>query len=570
MHACRLDRPEKQKELLSRRLCYAPACLAGLLVLLSGCTHLREYFDNGFKVGPNYLRPPAPVAKNWIDAADPRVRQETDDLSQWWTVFNDPVLSALIHDAYRQNLTLHQAGCRVLQARAQQAISVGNIFPQTQQMTGDYKRYARSTKVPNNQNVRAPFYTEYTFGFNLAWELDFWGKFRRAIESANDNLDATVEDYDAVLVTLLGDVATYYVQLRTAEQRITYARANVELLRQTLRIAEARFKAGTSGELDVVQSRSTLEQTKAQIAELEISLRQANNQLCVLLGIPPEDLQARLGRSGIPTAPTEVAAGIPANLLRRRPDVRRTERQAAAQSAQIGVAEADFYPQISITGTINYAAGFPQLSPVGALVNLVGPPQGLDGNIGPTLTWNILNYGRIVNNVRLQDARFQELVAAYQQTVLNAAQDVENGLVTFLRAQERAKLQGASVEDLEKAVKIVLAQYKEGTVDLTRVTQIEQNLVLALDTLAQARGEIGLGLTQVYRALGGGWEIRCQEGPSAQAGVNDVAPGELPPAARPKQIPRPVAEQEKEKAVRNLIDNPEQLPPPLPQPQGER
>jgi NodT family efflux transporter outer membrane factor (OMF) lipoprotein len=485
--------------------------LVGVLVLavpLSGCTSLSEYIQNGFKVGPGYGRPPAPVASNWIDAADGRVRSATDDLSRWWTVFNDPVLDSLIRDAYLQNLTLRQAGARVLEARAQQAIAVGDFFPQTQQATADYQRIAESTKVTNRQNVRAPFYSQWTYGFNLAWELDFWGRFRRAIESADAGLDASVEDYDAVLVTLLGDVSTYYLQVRILQQRIAYAQANVKLLRQTLEIAEARFKAGTTGELDTVQARSTLEQTEAQINELEISLRQANNQLCVLLGIPPEELRARLGPGDIPTAPAEVAAGIPADLLRRRPDVRRAERQAAAQSAEIGVAEADFYPHISITGTIGYAAGSPRLSPVGALVNLVPPPRGLEGNIGPGAQWNILNYGRILNNVRLQEARFQELVAAYQQAVLTAAQDVENGLVTFLRAQERARLQAASVADLEKAVKIVLAQYKEGTVDLTRVTQIEQNLVLALDTLAQARGEIGLGLTQVYRALGGGWEIR--------------------------------------------------------------
>jgi len=242
-----------------------------------------------------------------------------------------------------------------------------------------------------------------------------------------------------VLVTLLGDVATYYAQVRTFEQRIAYTRANVELLSQTLKIAEARFKAGTTGELDVLQARSTLEQTQAQLAELEISLRQANNQLCVLLGIPPEDLRARIGPGAILNAPAEVVAGIPADLLSRRPDVRRAERQAAAQCAQIGVAEAELYPHFSITGTIAYSAGNPRLSPVGALVNLIPRPTALEGNIGPTFQWNILNYGRIVNNVRLQDAHFQELVAAYQSTVLTAAQEVENGLVTFLRARERAQ-----------------------------------------------------------------------------------------------------------------------------------
>ena len=190
-----------------------PCSLAGLLMLvvpLFGCTHLKEYIHNGFKVGPNYCRPPAPAAENWIDAADVRIRNENDDLRRWWTVFNDPVLNALVCDAYLQNLTLRQAGCRVLQARAQQAIAVGNFFPQTQQATGDYQRYAVSTAVPNRSNVRSPFYSQWTYGFTLAWELDFWGRFRRAVESANHSLDASVEDYDYVLVTLLGDVGTYY------------------------------------------------------------------------------------------------------------------------------------------------------------------------------------------------------------------------------------------------------------------------------------------------------------------------------------------------------------------------
>jgi NodT family efflux transporter outer membrane factor (OMF) lipoprotein len=479
--------------------------LAGLLMLgvpLSGCTHVKEYIHNGFKVGPNYRRPPAPAAENWIDTADARVRTENDNLLRWWTVFNDPELETIVGEAYLQNLTLRQAGLRVLEARAQQAIAVGTFFPQTQQTTGDYRGFAVSTAVPNRSNVRSPFYSQWTYGFTLAWELDFWGRFRRAIESANDSLDASVEDYDYVLVTLLGDVATYFAQMRTFEQRIAYARANVELLRQTLTIAEARYKAGTTGELDVLQARSTLEQTEAQISELEISLRQVNNQLCVLLGIPPEELRARLGPGPILTAPAEVAVGIPADLLRRRPDVRRAERVAAAQSAQIGVAEAELYPHISITGSVNYSAGTPLLPRLPALGGPV-TPRALEANIGPTFQWNILNYGRLRNNVRLQDARFQELVAAYQSTVLSAAQEVENGLVTFLQAQERAKFQAASVEDAEKAVRIVVAQYREGTVDFTRVTQIQQNLVQLLDTLAQARGEIGLGLIQVYRALGG-------------------------------------------------------------------
>jgi len=508
-----------------RRPDRSTACLAGLLVLvvpLSGCTSLKDYIHNGFKVGPNYGRPPAPVAPDWIDAADARVRKDPDDLSRWWTVFNDPVLDSLVCSAYQQNLSLRQAGFRVLEARAQRGIAAGNFFPQTQQATSDYTRNAISTETANRSFVQNRFYGQWDYGFNLAWELDFWGRFRRAIESADANLDASVEDYDAVLVTLLGDVATYYVQARTFEQRIRYARTNVEVQRKTLIIAEARFKAGTTGELDVVQARSTLEQTEAQIPEFEIGLRQAYNQLCILLGIPPEDLRARLGPAPIPTAPAEVVAGIPADLLRRRPDVRRAERQAAAQSAQIGVAEADFYPHISITGTIGSSAE--------QFTNLFRSTA-LEGTVGPTVQWNILNYGRILNNVRFQEATFQALVAAYQNAVLTAAQDVENGMVTFLRAQERTKFQAASVADAEKAVELVVAQYRAGTVDFTRVTQLEQTLVPLEDVLAQAQGEIALGLIQAYRALGGGWQIRC----------TGCEPTVLPPAGapRPPDGPKP-------------------------------
>jgi NodT family efflux transporter outer membrane factor (OMF) lipoprotein len=317
-------------------------------------------------------------------------------------------------------------------------------------------------------------------------------------------LDASVENYDSMLVTLLGDVATNYANYRTTEQRIKYAKQNVELQRQTLVLVKARFDAGTVSELDLDQARSTLAQTEATIPELEITLRQYNNELCILLGIPPEDLRAKIGSAPIPSAPPDVAVGIPADLLRRRPDIRAAERQAAAQCAQIGVAESNLYPHISITGTLEYSSE--------SFKNLF-TPAALNSTIGPSVTWNILNYGRILNNVRLQEATFQELVAAYQNSVLTAAQDVENGLVTFLKAQERTKLQAEAVAEAEKAVKIALVQYKGGIIDLTRVTQLETTLVQLQDTLALAQGEIGLGLIQVYRALGGGWEIRltgCQ------------------------------------------------------------
>ena len=240
-------------------------------------------------------------------------------------------------------------------------------------------------------------------------------------------------------------------------------------------------------------------QTQAQIPELQISARQYENQLCILLGIPPENLRARLGSAPIPTSPPNVAVGIPADLLRRRPDVRKAERLVAAQSAQIGLAESDLYPHISITGSLGYSTQFFS----GLLLE-----RGFMGSVGPSFQWNILNYGRLLNNRRMQDAKFRELIAAYQQTVITADQEAENGLATFLRAQERSKFQADSVDAAEKSTNIVLLQYKAGTVDYSRVTQILQNQVDQQNLLAQVQGEIARGLIQVYKALGGGWQLR--------------------------------------------------------------
>jgi NodT family efflux transporter outer membrane factor (OMF) lipoprotein len=523
------------------------ACLFPVAILLlgAGCTGPLEYVRNGFKVGPNYCKPPAPVAPQWIDAGDKRLGTESADLSKWWAVFNDPVLDSLICSAYQQNLSLRVAGMRVLEARAQLGIDIGNILPQTQSVSGDYNWHGLSDNTANNflqfhlppgsiPGATFPafkrWYGQWDYGFNLAWELDFWGRFRRAIESDTANLDASVENYDSVLVTLLGDVATNYVNLRVAEQRIKYAQENVNLQRETLKIVEARLKAGTTTRLDVAQARSTLEQTQATIPELQIALRQYSNQLCILLGIPPEELRARLGSAPIPTAPTEVAAGIPADLLRRRPDVRQAERLAAAQSAQIGVAEAEFYPHISLSGNLTWSAEFAK--------NLFSPGS-INGSFGPTFTWNILNFGRLLNNVHLQDATFRERIATYQNTVLTAANEVENGLTTFLHAQERTRLQGASVDDAVDAVNIGLAQYKAGTVDFTRVTQLELTVAQLQDTLALAQGEIATGLITVYRALGGGWEIRVQ-GCTATQLPGDQAPSDKS-GAEPLPAPRAAA-----------------------------
>jgi NodT family efflux transporter outer membrane factor (OMF) lipoprotein len=485
-----------------------------LALLACGCTSLTEFVHNGFKVGPNYERPSAPLAPVWIDAANPHVKRVPADYSAWWTAFGDPVLDDLVRTAYAQNVNLRVAGTRVLEARAQRAIAVGTLFPQTQTASGAFTHSQVSGNIANVPPHR--FFDDWTTGFNASWEIDFWGKIRRMIESTEDLVESSVDDYDNVMVTLIGDVATAYVQYRIFEQQIVYTQENVRIQRDSLRVATARWKAGQTSQLGVAQASSLLAQIEATIPLLETGLRQANNQLCVLLGMPPADLAAKLGPRNpiVPQSPLEVVVGIPADLIRRRPDLRSAERQIAAQNAQIGVAEASFYPTFFINGTFGYEA-----KDFGKLF----ASRSFTGQIGPAFQWEILNYGRILNNVRLQDFKTQELVGVYQQKVLAAAQEVENGIVSFLNSQREVRSFAASVKDARLTLKLASDNFEAGTIDYTPVFVAEQFLVQQQNAYAQAQGDIALGLIQVYRALGGGWELRLAEQAAAGEGSHGTA-----------------------------------------------
>ncbi len=512
-------------KLLSRTLIVALLLLAGNA---AGCTSFRDYVHNGFKVGPNYQTPAAPVAAHWIEYNDKRIHSAQDDPAGWWTVLNDPLLNNLMVNAYRQNLTLREAGYRILAARAQLGIVTGQFFPQQQTASGNYTRFG----------IADTYFSQYNFGFNLAWELDFWGRFRRAIISADDALQASVFDYDDVLVTLLGDVASSYVQVRTTQERIRLLDNIIRVQEDVLKFIEERLAAGKAAtELDRAQARSNLKQSLSQRNQLLIDLQTSQNQICILLGMPVQNLAQMLAsapNTSIPTTPDYVVVGVPADLLRRRPDVRRAERQAAAQAEQIGIAMSDWYPAFSITGTLGWqAASFSNLFSSHALNSFVAPG----------FQWNLLNYGRILNNVKLQDATFQQLVVAYQNTVLQADLDVENGIITFLQAQERAVNLRESVDEAWIALEVIVAQYEAGLagIDFNRYATIQQTLVNQQDLWAQSRGQIGQGLIQVYRGLGGGWQIRLGPPPDQRGVLSRLPPPteEVRPPA-PMQIPPPV------------------------------
>lgn len=471
--------------------------------ILYGITAVLSLTISACMVGPDFRRPDVAVSSTWIESGDGRVKSETGDYRNWWRAFNNPVLNKLIDRAYEENLSLKIAGVRVIEARAQLGIAGGRFYPQTQQASGslDHRRTSRSSA----QAFPPAEFTEDQIAVSASWELDFWGKFRRAIESAGATWLATAADYDNALVSLTADVADSYINVRTLEKRIGIARQNVETQEESVKIAEARFRFGAASQLDVEQARTELNNTLASIPALETQLRQQKDALCVLLGMAPNDLADMLkGTSEIPVSPREVAVGIPADLLRRRPDIRSAEYQAVAQSAQIGVAKADLYPALSLSGNFGFLSSNAGQSSLGDIFQWKSRTY----QIGPSFQWNIFNYGQIRNNVRFQDAKLQELLLTYQNTVLKAQQNVEDNLAAFLLAQERASFLAKSAEAARSSFDLAVKQYREGIKDFTVVLLAQQSLLSEQDNLASTLGSISVNLVGVYRALGGGWEIR--------------------------------------------------------------
>lgn len=469
---------------------------------LSGCV----------KVGPNFTPPSAEVNKQWREVDRAQVQAERIQDKTWWQVFQDPALNSLIRQAYAHNLSLRIAGVRVFETRAQLGIATGELFPQVQQGFGavTYNRASeRGPSAPQSSAGSAQGtgfeYWQADLGVTASWELDFWGKFRRAIESANDTFLGSIANYDAVLVSLTGDVASTYVLIRTLQRRIAIARANVKTQREGLDIARARYEGGATGERDVQQALTQLRSTEASIPQLQASLRQAEHNLSFLLGEPPNRLGDRLrGAPAIPVAPVQVAVGIPADLLRRRPDIRFAELQAASQCARIGVAKADLYPAFSLNGDFGFLASDVGRFDLGDLFSW----RSRNASFGPSFQWNLFNYGRITNSVRVQDARFQEALENYRNTVLRAQQEVEDGLTGFLNAQKSVKSYQQAAKAAQRSADLALTQYREGATDYTTVLTAQQALLAQQDNLAVARGNIGQSLIAVYRALGGGWQIR--------------------------------------------------------------
>lgn len=464
-----------------------------LAPLVSGCTAL----------GPDFEEPEAPVAQEWVEVDDATITNQPTAHPEWWTVFNDPVLNQLIEMARSQNLTLRSAGLRVLQAHAQLGIATGSKYPQVQQLSGS----ASQVEISENASRYFPLldnrFALYDLGFNLSWEIDFWGRFSRMIESAAAQLQASVASYDTVMVALTAEVAHSYVLIRTLEQRIVLAKSNVRFQERALRIADVKFRNGAVTELDVQQARTVLNATQALIPALETSLRQTKNALGVLLGLLPRDVDSLLVNSApVPVPPAQISVGMPQDLIRRRPDIRQAEWVLAAQSAQIGVAITDLYPHFSLGGSIGVATTDIGGLDVSDLFDAASVSKLLFGGF----TWNVFNYGRLKNNIRFQDARFQQLAVEYENKLLQAQAEVDTAIVAYLRAQVRARFLAESANAAERSVQLSFVQYREGSTDFNSVLLTLTEQFVQQDALTETNGNIATNLITMYKALGGGWE----------------------------------------------------------------
>lgn len=463
-----------------------------LSLLLSAC----------MMVGPNYKEPKKPVDTHWKDVGH-SVKESRIQNCQWWTVFRDPTLSVLIQKGYQQNPSLQSAGVSVLQTRAQLAQSVGELYPQQQALTGNYT-YERvgggslQSLLPNNFDFAS-------LGFSANWELDFWGKYRRAILSNDALFLASVAAYDHALVTLTSDIATAYVAIRTNEALIRTTQTNIALQAESLRIAQSRYRAGQTSLLDVEQAKTELAETQSTLPRYVSSLQMHKDALAVLLGVTPNQVDPLLiHHRGIPRAPMGVAVGIPKETLAHRPDIHQARLEAIAQSEAIGAIKANLFPSLSLAGTFTFSATNIGTSSISDMFNW----QNRSASFGPNLSWPILNYGQITNAVRGQDAQFQQALLQYIHLVLKAQQEVQDNITQYIQSARAERYLATANISAISSTKLALIRYKEGESDYTTVLDAERQQLRVQTSLINAQGDVPKALIALYRSMGGGWQIR--------------------------------------------------------------
>ena len=468
--------------------------LVGML-LVAGCT-----------VGPDYQRPDGVLAPSWLEAQRSEFDTQPATLVNWWVEFNDPQLNSLVERAVKSNLDIFIAESRVRESRASQVLAEAGLWP-TVGMLGSYSRNRSSENAVASRGqgaVVTPGSTNnleqdlFRTGFDSSWEIDVFGGTRRSVEAARANLEASIEDRRDVLVTLLGDVANNYIELRGRQRQLAVTQANLEAQQEILRLTRIRFDAGLASDLEIAQAEGQAQTTEAQIPTLESGIKQTAYRLDLLLGAQPGTTWNELsGQAPIPALPPQARVGMPAELLRRRPDIRRAERQLAAATAQIGAATADLYPRFFLIGTF----GLQSISASDWFT-----AQSRFWSIGPTVTWPVFDAGKIRANIEIRNAQQEQALKRYEKSVLSALGDVETALVNYSKEQTRYRSLLAAVDANRRALRMSNELYTQGLVAFLNVLDAERALYSSENDLAQSEANMASNLVALYKALGGGWE----------------------------------------------------------------
>jgi outer membrane protein, multidrug efflux system len=472
------------------------AAFAALVVLtLFGCA-----------VGPDYVRPKIPVSEAWhspVKGEGAEKKEGAGDVSTWWTTLDDPELSNLIDRAVAGSLDLKKARAKVREARAQRAVAKGGFFPGLDATTSGQKSSSSGGDRAGNDvftgdSTGSGSTNLYSAAFDASWEIDIFGGIRRSTEAAQGDLEASVEGLRDVLVSLLAEVATNYVDVRTYQSRIAAAQENLKAQEETYQLTQWRCQAGLTDELSVQQAHYNLETTRSQIPALNSGLENAMNRIAVLLGERPGAVHEQLkARRPVPVVPLRLAIGIPADVLRRRPDVRQAERQLAAQTARVGVATAALYPKLTLSGTV----GLEATSPAGLSSSAIRTVTG-----GAGISWPVFHGGTLRQKIEVQSAQEEQTLVNYEATILGALEEVENALVAYAQEQQKRTALRDGEEAARTAAVIAEQKYEAGLLSFVEVLDAQRSLLSFQDQLAQSDGAVVVNVVKLYKALGGGWE----------------------------------------------------------------
>lgn len=454
------------------------------LVILTGCA----------AVGPNYVPPRFDVQDTWNTEFKKGLTGELPDpetMARWWSTLNDPVLSDIMEMAASENFDLKEAEARIREARGRRGISETRLFPAVD-TSGAYTHGRSSENAGTGTESKL-----YSAGFDAGWELDIFGGVRRSVEAADAELQATEEDFNHVLVSLLAETALNYVDARTFQTRIMVAEANLKTQEETYNLTRFRFEAGLIDELPVKQALFNMENTRSLIPTLRAGLEASLNRLAILTGQQPGAMHDKLDFSGnIPVPPLQLAVGVPAETIRHRPDIRRAERRLAAQSARVGVAVADLYPKFSLSGSI----GLESVSSTD-FFNTGSHAW----RIGPAIVWNVFDAGAIRRNIDVQSALQEQALIQYESALLNALEEVENALVAYSEEQIRRESLVKATEAARQAAVLSQNRFDAGLSDFNNVLDSQRSLLSFQDQLARSDGDVIGNLIRLYKALGGGW-----------------------------------------------------------------